>query len=168
MSKQNRTKLLLDISTFAALLIVMDPRTSGIAVHEWLAAALGGAVIMHLLLNWNWIVEITKRLFAKGKGLNGARTNYILNWLLFVDGILIMLSGFMISESLVPALGLSLPLNFAWRSLHDLSANISMILMGLHITLHWSWIVSTFKRMFGRHESRPVTPLVMEREEVKA
>lgn len=34
MSKQNITKLLFDISTFTAFLILMEPRTSGIAVHE--------------------------------------------------------------------------------------------------------------------------------------
>ena len=168
MSKQNRMKLLLDISTFVAFLIAMDPRTSGVAIHEWLTIALGATVVVHLLLNWNWIVEVTKRLFAKGKGLNGARTNYILNWLLFIDGILIMLSGIMISETVVPAFGLSLPLNFAWRSLHDLSANISLILMGLHITLHWSWIVSTFKRMVLRREGNPVSALVIEGKKVKA
>ena len=168
MSKQNRMKLLLDISTFVAFLIAMDPRTSGVAIHEWLTIALGATVVVHLLLNWNWIVEVTKRLFAKGKGWNGARTNYILNWLLFIDGILIMLSGIMISETVVPAFGLSLPLNFAWRSLHDLSANISLILMGLHITLHWSWIVSTFKRMVLRREVNPVSALVIEGKEVKA
>ncbi|MCX6059356.1 MAG: DUF4405 domain-containing protein [Chloroflexi bacterium] len=168
MSKTNRTKLLLDISTFAAFLVAMDPRTSGIAIHEWLTIALGATVVVHLLLNWNWIVEVTKRLFAKGKGLNGARTNYILNWLLFVDGILIMLSGIMISEAVVPAFGLTLPMNFAWRSLHDLSANISLLLMGLHITLHWNWIVSTFKHMVLRRETKPVTVLSMESKEVKA
>ncbi len=167
MSKQNRTKLLLDISAFVALLVVMDPRTSGIAIHEWLAIALGGAVVVHLLLNWNWIVELSKRLFTKG--LNGARTNYILNWLLFIDGILIMLSGIMISETVVPALGLTLPMNFAWRGLHDLSANISMILMGLHITLHWNWIVSTTKRLVGRSEAkRPIPVLTMNEGKVKA
>ena len=168
MSKTNRTKLLLDISTFVAFLIAMDPRTSGIANHEWLTIALGATVVVHLLLNWNWIVEITKRLFAKGKGLNGAHTNYILNWLLFVDGILIMLSGIMISEAVVPAFGLALPMNFAWRSLHDLSANISLLLMGLHITLHWNWIVSTFKRMVLRRGAKPITVLSMESKEVKA
>jgi hypothetical protein len=168
MSKQNRTKLLLDIFTFVAFLIAMDPHTSGITIHEWLTIALGATVVVHLLLNWSWIVEVTKRLFAKGKGLNGARTNYILNWLLFVDGILIMLSGIMISEAVVPAFGLTLPMNFAWRSLHDLSANFSLLLMGLHITLHWNWIVSTFKRMVLRRESKPVTVLSMESKEVKA
>ena len=57
-----------------------------------------------------------------------------------------MLSGFMISESLLPALGIHLPRNFAWRSLHDLSANLFLILLGLHTALHWNWIVDAFKR----------------------
>ncbi len=166
MSKQNRTKYLLDISTFVGFLIVMDPRASGLAIHEWLAVALGGALVVHLLLNWNWVIEVTKRLFTKG--LNGARANYILNWLLFIDGILIMLSGIMISEAVIPALGLTLPLNMAWRSLHDLSANISLILMGLHITQHWSWIVSTTKRLIGRGETKRVPALAMDDRKVKA
>lgn len=166
MSKTNRTKLLLDLGAFAAFLVVMDPRSSGIAIHEWLAAALGGTIIVHLLLNWNWLVEMTKRVFTKS--LNGARTNYILNWLLFMDGILIMISGIMISESLVPALGLSLPQDFAWGSLHDLSANISLLLMGIHITLHWSWIVNTFKRLLGLNTPKPVTALALNGKQVKA
>lgn len=157
MSNSNRTKLLLDIGAFVAFLIAMDPRSSGIAIHEWLTIALAATIIVHLLLNWSWIVEVTNRLFTKG--LNGARTNYILNWLLFMDGILIMLSGIMISEAVVPALGLPLPMNFTWRGLHDMSANLSLIIMGLHIAMHWNWIVTTVKRVFlGR---RPVKPIAL-------
>ena len=40
--------------------------------------------------------------------------------------------------------------------------------MGLHLTLHWNWIVNTFKRIFSRRESMPVTVLAMESKEVKA
>ena len=57
-----------------------------------------------------------------------------------------MLSGFMISESLLPALGMTLPRNLAWRSLHDLSSNLFLLLLGLHTALHWNWIVDAFKR----------------------
>ena len=146
MSNTNRTKLLLDIALFAAFLVTMDPRFSGLAVHEWLSLAAAATVVVHLLLSWSWIVEMTKRIF--GKGLNGARMNYILNWLLFIDGILIMLSGIMISEAALPAMGIVLPVNFAWRRLHDMSANLSLLIMGLHIAMHWNWIVTTFKRVF--------------------
>ena len=103
MSKQNRTKLLIDLGAFIAFLISMDPRSSGIPIHEWLTIAVTGVIIIHLLLNWSWIVDVTKRLFIKST--NGARLNYVLNWTLFINGVLIMLSGIMISQSVVPSLG---------------------------------------------------------------
>ena len=146
MSNSNRTKLLLDIGTFLAFLITMDPRFSGLVIHEWRSLALAGTIIVHLLLNWEWIVNVTKRLFVKAT--NGARVNYVLNWLLFIDGVLIVLSGIMISESAMPTLGIALPMNFAWRRLHDMSANIALVIMGLHLAMHWNWIVTTFKRVF--------------------
>ena len=169
MSKTNRTKLLLDMITFIAFLVAMDPRSLGIAVHEWLTIALAGTVVVHLLLNWNWIVEVTMRLFAKGKGLNGARVNYILNWAMFFDGVLIMLSGLMISQAVMPILGLSFPESFSWRSFHSLSTNLFMLGLGLHVALHLNWIVSTAKRLFTR-KIKQVIPanISMDGEDVRA
>jgi hypothetical protein len=141
---QTQMKLVIDIIIFIVFLIAMDPHSSGIAVHEWLTTAALGALVVHLLLSWDWIVQITRRFM--GKTNTQARINYILNWLLFMDGTVIMLSGFMISESLLPFLGITLPQNFAWRSLHDLSANLFLLLLGLHTALHWNWIVESFKR----------------------
>ena len=141
---QTKTKLVIDVMLFIAFLITMDPHSSGIAIHEWLATALLAVVTVHLLLNWDWIVQITLRFIGRVNAQS--RINYIINWLLFIDGTVIMLSGFMISESLLPFLGISLPRNFAWRSLHDLSANLFLILLGLHTALHWGWIVDAFKR----------------------
>ncbi|MCC6904676.1 MAG: hypothetical protein IT326_02465, partial [Anaerolineae bacterium] len=51
----------LDAALFAAFVIAMAPRFSGLAVHEWLSLALAAAVVCHLLLNWNWIVAVTRR-----------------------------------------------------------------------------------------------------------
>lgn len=143
---KNRTKIKIgiDLIIFAIFLIAMEPHASGIPIHEWLTTGALTVLVVHLLLNWEWIVQTTRRLL--GKTNNQARVNYILNWLLFIDGTVIMLSGFMISESLMPFLGISPPRNFAWRSLHDLSANLFLLLLGLHTALHWSWIVDVSKR----------------------
>jgi hypothetical protein len=141
---QTQVKLAIDIILFTVFLIAMDPHSSGIAVHEWLTTAALAALVVHLLLSWDWIVQITGRFM--GKTNSQARINYILNWLLFIDGTVIMLSGFMISESILPTLGITLPHNFTWRSLHDLSANLFLLLLGLHTALHWSWTVDAFKR----------------------
>jgi len=139
-----RVKLTVDLVIFFAFLIAMDPRSSGIAVHEWLATAALAALIVHLLLSWDWIVQISRRFL--GRVNLQTRINYILNWLLFIDGSIMMLSGFMISEAVFPALGIELPRNFAWRELHDMTANLFLLLLGLHTALHWGWVVDTFKR----------------------
>ena len=156
-NSQTKTKLALDMALFVAFLITMDPESSGIPVHEWLATAMLAAGTVHLLLNWNWIVQVTRRFLGKVNAQS--RINYILNWLLFIDGTVIMLSGFMISEAVLPSLGISLPRNFVWRSLHDISAHLFLALLGLHIALHWNWIVDAFKR----HVFRPVGRIVSNR-----
>lgn len=153
MSKQNKIKLLLDLGAFIALLISSAPHFTGAAIHEWLGVALSGAIIIHLLLNWNWIVQITSRLFTKVA--RGQRFNYALNWGLFASGIMIVLSGLMISKTVVPFFGLSLPENISWKQLHELSTNITMVLMGLHVAVHWSWIVNMFKRLFTPRVTSP-------------
>jgi len=141
---QTRSKLWVDILIFAAFLITMEPRGSGLAIHEWLTLSMLAAMTVHLLLNWDWIITITSRFLGKLGGLN--RINYILNWLLFVDGTLIMISGIMISEVALPFMGIQLPQGFGWRRLHDMSANLFLLMLGVHTALHWSWIVSTFNR----------------------
>lgn len=143
-TNQTKTKLWVDILIFIAFLIAMEPHSSGLAIHEWLTLAMLAAMIVHLLLSWDWIVETTRRFFGK-LGLQN-RINYILNWLLFIDGTLLMISGILISEAALPSLGIQLPTGFAWRQLHDISANIALILLGLHTALHWSWILNTFNR----------------------
>lgn len=141
---QTKTKLWLDVLIFIAFLVTMDPHSSGIAIHEWLSLAMIAALTVHLLLSWDWIVEISSRFLRKVGGQN--RINYILNWLLFIDGTLIMVSGIMISEVALPVIGIQLPAGFAWRRLHDMSANIGLLLLGLHTALHWSWIVTAFNK----------------------
>jgi len=141
---QTKLKLWVDVIIFVAFLIGMEPHASGITVHEWLATSLIAVLIVHLLLSWDWITNITSRFI--GKINTTSRINYLLNWLLFIDSTVIMLSGFLISQSLMPFLGIELPQGFAWRRLHDVSANFFLLLLGLHTALHWSWIVNTFTR----------------------
>ncbi|HLO29578.1 MAG TPA: DUF4405 domain-containing protein [Anaerolineales bacterium] len=141
---RTKVKLVIDVIIFTAFLIAMDPRSSGIPIHEWLASSLIAVLVVHVLLSWDWIARLTRRFMDRIKAQS--RINYILNWLLFIDGSVIMLSGFMISQSVLPYLGISLPRNFAWRGLHEFSTNLFLILLGLHTALHWNWIVEAFKR----------------------
>jgi hypothetical protein len=141
--RQNITKLILDLLIFIGFLLALDPRVTGIAIHEWLAIAGSAAVILHLLLNWNWIPGLTRRMFRK-VALK-PRLNYILNWLFFIDGVLVMLTGIMISEVVLPLLGLQVVRDSGWRQLHSLTADLSLFILALHLALNWDWVVKVTK-----------------------
>ena len=143
-SNRNKTNLIVDMAIFSAFLVAMAPRFSGLAIHEWLGISFGAAIITHLLLHWQWIVEITKRFF--GKVQPSARINYILNALLFIDVTVIIFTGLMISQSALPALGITVASSGAWRGIHGTAADLSLLLTGLHVALHWQWIVNMTKR----------------------
>lgn len=135
---------LVDLAIFAVFLAMLDPRSTGMPVHEWLGIAFGAALMTHLLLHWQWIAATTRRFF--GKLPRATRLNYALNGLLFATMTVLIFSGLMISEEALPALGIDLAAGFAWRTLHPLAADAVLILVGLHVALHWKWIVNTTKR----------------------
>lgn len=145
----NPLNLAIDSAVFVAFLVAMEPHFSGIPVHEWLSIAFGAAIIVHLLLHWTWLVEVTRRFFRRTAW--SARVNYALNALLFIAITVVMFTGLMISQAALPLFGVQLPRSMLWRGLHTQSANLSVILIGLHVALHWGWIVNTFKRhVIGR------------------
>lgn len=145
-NKTNPVKVnfLVDLVIFIAFLIALDPRGTGLAIHEWLGIAFGASVVAHLLLHWKWILASTRRFL--GRLPRATRLNYLLNTLLFITMTVIVYSGLMISEVALPALGLSLGEGFSWRFLHAQASDLSLILIGLHVALHWKWIITTTRR----------------------
>lgn len=145
-SKPNRSKvnLLVDFVIFVGFLIGGAPHFTGMAIHEWLGLAFSAGLVTHLLLHWQWAVETTKRIFSKLPGKT--RINYALNILLFVAFTLIAFTGIMISKEALPLLGLTLAGGHAWTGVHKLAADAAVVLIGLHVALHWQWIVDSVRR----------------------
>ena len=140
----NMTNLVVDIVIFLIFLVVEAPRFSGLPVHEWLGIAVGAGVITHVLLHWQWIIEISRRFFGKAQTL--ARINYLLNLLLFITITTIIFTGLMISQTVVPLLGITVSQNHMWRGVHTTAASIFIGLVALHVALHWQWVVNLVRR----------------------
>lgn len=150
-AKINKVNLALDVAIFLAFLIATAPQFSGIPVHEWLGIAFGAAIVTHLLLHWQWLVQTTKRVF---KNLpRPTRVNQILTIALFIDAVILTVSGLLISRVALPALGFRLGEAFSMRLLHSLSSDLGVFIIGLHVALHWKWIVSAI----SRHAIAPIT-----------
>jgi hypothetical protein len=40
------------------------PRPTWISLHDWTAVALLGVIIIHVILHWNWITAVTRKILA--------------------------------------------------------------------------------------------------------
>ena len=140
----SKTNYLLDFAILLIFLLAMDPRATGIVIHEWLSLAFTIIIIIHLLLHWAWIVAISKRFLKKLAGQ--ARLNFVLNIFLFIFITILIFTGIMFSKIILPFFGVHLENTLNWRFLHDFSADITLLILGLHVALHWKWIVLKTKR----------------------
>ncbi|MBL8093611.1 MAG: DUF4405 domain-containing protein [Anaerolineales bacterium] len=139
-----RNNFWIDIVLLITVLLALAPNFTGLAIHEWLSIAFWAAIVLHLLLHWAWTVNAFKRIVSRLPW--ATRLNLILNVLLFIDMTVVIFSGLMISREALPLLGLTIEGGRSWEFLHRLTADWSVFLTGLHVALHWRWIVNALKR----------------------
>jgi hypothetical protein len=101
---KNKTNLLVDLGIFIAFLLAMEPRITGETIHEWFSLALAVTIIVHLLFHWDWIINVAKKYFVKL--WHTSRLNFFLDAFLFIGFNTIILSGIIISKSVLPLLGI--------------------------------------------------------------
>jgi cytochrome b len=144
----------LDAFIFAGFLVALQPRMTGIPIHEWFTLAAMATLILHVLLHWDWVVGITKKFFSNLFHIS--RLNYLVDGLLFMGIIVVITSGLVISRSVLPTFGLQITASRSWREIHNLSSNLTLLLIALHFALHWSWVKNTFNRLFVKPFQRRV------------
>lgn len=145
--KISRTKqnLLVDFLIVSTFLFALQPHLTGKALHEWLGIGLAIGFLTHILLHWRWIYVTSRRLFSRLA--RQSRLNYLLNIALLATFTLIIFSGIMISEEILPLIGLQGVRGGIWKWLHGASADAAVWLVGLHIALHWRWILNVSKKV---------------------
>gem|GEM_PF-3049144 len=63
-SSRTKLKLFIDILIFAVFVVAWDPRSTGIAVSDWLTIGSIAALVVNLLLSCTRIAEIGVRFFG--------------------------------------------------------------------------------------------------------
>lgn len=152
----NKTNLLVDLSIFTAFFIGMDPTLTGIPIHEWLSLALAAAAIAHILLHWKWITTIGVAYFKKL--FHNSRLKFALDVLLFISFTCLMMSGIWISRSILPVFGMAETKSLTWEGIHSTSANLTLIIIAIHLALNWGWLVTMTKKYLITPLKRPPQP----------
>jgi Domain of unknown function (DUF4405) len=135
----------LDVILLLAVAPLEEPRTTGLAGHEWLGIGFAAIVALHLLVNWRWIVTTLRRMVVGDS--RRARINAALNGALFLAMGVTLFSGLVISEVALPLLGHAPSDLRAWRQIHSLMAGIALVVVGLHVGLNWDWIVGAVRKL---------------------
>ncbi len=139
-----KIKLALDVASTVAMLACLSPALTGQAIHEWLGMAVAVPLVVHLLLNWKWIVATTRRFF--GALPAQVRINYRLNAALFITMTATIFSGMMMSEVALRSIGLSLGRMPSMKLVHNLSTAALVWVVGLHLAMHWNWVVTAVRQ----------------------
>jgi len=158
--RRRRFIICLDTALLVIFILLLSPRMTGLALHEVLGFIFFIPIIIHLLIAWPWIQAATKKFFK----ITNRRTrfNFFLNSILFILVIIELVSGFIISEVVLPKLGINTINDRSWRSAHNLPLNFVVLFTGLHIAVNWGWIVSIFKKRINiPKQNRIFSPKLM-------
>ncbi|HEY3933659.1 MAG TPA: DUF4405 domain-containing protein [Gemmatimonadales bacterium] len=141
----SRTRWLLILDTLLLVLAValQALRFTGLSLHEWLGLIIAPPLVLHLVVQWQWIVSTWRR--ATAQAARRARFNLILNGVLFVFMVVAIVSGVLASEVIFPRVGLAEGRKPLWSDLHSFAANTLVALVGLHLALNWRWIASAVR-----------------------
>ncbi|GIM28831.1 hypothetical protein CPJCM30710_14970 [Clostridium polyendosporum] len=146
MKKINFVKITLDLlMSIVFVLLFNKMAVAGLRFHETAGLSLGVAFIIHIALNWKWVKQVTLKLFNP-KITFKTRFGYIINVLLLFAMGYIIISGVLISKVLFP--NINIGNKQLLKMLHISVSYFSLLLIGIHIGLHWTWIKNMLKKIF--------------------
>jgi len=148
--KKNYTKIVLDLMMAITFVLLMNPRVlDGLPFHEIAGVIIGVAILFHIGLNYRWVINTTKKIFDP-KLPNKTRFSYLLNILLLISMATVIITGILISRVVFPSLAIQG--GHSIRGIHGLSADATLAFVGIHIGVHWQWIMSICIRAFKSKE----------------
>jgi hypothetical protein len=132
------------------MLLLMDPRSFyGLVFHEWAGLIIGLFFILHKALDWGWIKKVTLLFFRNNNWRS--KLNYVLDVILLAGIVLMILSGISISRT-IDFSWLNMENSMFWRIMHTSSSYITLALFGIHLGLHWNWVLQRLHLKKAKHD----------------
>lgn len=142
--KMRHLKIVTDILLTAALLFLMSYELISQVAHEWTGAGMFLLFIFHHILNRRWIKNVGRGGYSVSRAIQT-----LLAILIFICMLGSMTSGIILSQELFAFLdirGLSSPA----RVIHMVCAYWGLVLMSLHLGIHWGILVKRAGKMFPK------------------
>lgn len=136
------TRLSLDLVMTLLIMFEFAYRLTGSTLHELIGLAMLSLFIVHGAWNWRWFATLLKGRYA------GLRiVSVTINNLLLVTVVLMMASGVLNSDLLFSLTQVELDL--LPRELHTAAAYWFLILLGVHLGMHWKMVMAAARKLSG-------------------
>lgn len=142
----NKTRYVTDLLLLAFFVLANVPQID-LPFHEWISLVFIVPFVVHLLLHYDWVLQITPRFFERIGG--EVRFNFIFDCALYLMMIFVIISGILASEVVLPLFTEFDALPF-WTQVHHQYSNLLMVMVGIHLGMHWRWILNLTRTMLGK------------------
>ena len=142
--KKNIIKITLDILMALTFAVLFNKMAFGsLTFHEVAGLAVGAAIILHMLLNKEWLKGVTKKLFSKAMPLK-TKVAYFIDVLLLIAVAVIIVTGILMSKVLFANLT---TVHANVKTLHVAASYFSLLLIGAHVGLVWNKVMNIMKKL---------------------
>lgn len=142
----NKVKTVYDFAMLALLVVVYSVSATGILIHEILGLIIYVFFIIHLLYNYKWIKNVTKRIFDNSLN-EKTKFMYLIDLLLLLMFIVVGISGMMISKYIF-----KIGIKYVWGYIHIVSSALTVLLLGFHIELHLKTVNNVMKNKISYYK----------------
>lgn len=137
------------------LLVLMGFHLQGEIVHEWAGIIFTLLIILHLYLNRHRLWSLSPRI-----PLTMQIVNRVINVATFVVILMAIISGMMLSRHILLDLPFHNPAIWV-RKVHMTSVHWGMLILALHIGLHWKMLATFFCRVLNISDSSRLANVIM-------
>jgi len=134
-SKKIIFKLIFDLCMFVTLMLLYKKNIISLAFHEIAGLLVLAAMLIHVLINGNWVKAVTGKLFQKEFSAK-QKVNWIVDFLELIAVIGMIITSLLVNKRTFPAIGNHNSVN----PYHFFFAALLLILVGIHVGLHFSFI----------------------------
>jgi hypothetical protein len=135
-------RLIIDFVMMVLILFALSYRIIGDVSHEWIGVSVFVLFVVHTIINYRWYKQIFKGGYDFRRGLNTA-----VNLLLLAAMSLLIITGLLHSRTVLAFL--HLPGGMVIRLIHTTAAYWSLLLIAIHLGLHWEIIINAMRKMTG-------------------
>jgi|GEM_PF-1404902 len=149
--KKMTAKIIFDMLLAALWIVLMIYSFTGPFWHEVIGTGILALFIIHIGYNIPLLKRTKHNMFKKGHGLMTFK--YMSDIVMTGLMLLTIISGILISKQILTSVEAN---NIAlWTWIHNWAAYLSLIIMSIHVGLHWQMVTAVIFRPFKKLASSP-------------